>query len=110
MTDRLVGWALDSGVRLLGIAVASWLAIRALRPLLARLERLIARDPRPGEPPGERQRRLRTFTSIARNGATVVIVVLALITALPELGVEIGPLLAAAGIGGLAIGFGAQNR
>jgi len=109
VTDRLVDWVLNSGVRLLGIVVVSWLAIRSLRPVFGRLERMLAGEPRAGEPPGERQRRLKTFMSIVRNGATVVIVALALVTALPELGVEIGPLLAAAGIGGLAIGFGAQN-
>ena len=108
MIDRIVEWALSSGVRLVAIVVLSWLALRAVRPVFARLERLLV-EARPGEPPGERERRVKTFMSVARNGGTAVIVALALVTALPELGVEIGPLLAAAGIGGLAIGFGAQN-
>jgi small-conductance mechanosensitive channel len=44
-----------------------------------------------------------------RNLATVVIMVVAIITVLGQLGVQIGPVLAAAGIVGLAVGFGAQT-
>ncbi|MDZ5699802.1 mechanosensitive ion channel domain-containing protein [Chelativorans sp. M5D2P16] len=53
--------------------------------------------------------RQRTLLTIFRNALTVVLVVMAAMITLSELGVDIGPLLAGAGVLGLAIGFGAQK-
>lgn len=50
-----------------------------------------------------------TLLSLLRNAATITIVVLALMFSLSEIGLNIGPLLASAGVLGLAIGFGAQS-
>jgi small conductance mechanosensitive channel len=53
--------------------------------------------------------RLRTLLALFRNGFTVTLLVVAVMLALSELGVNIGPLLAGAGVVGLAVGFGAQK-
>ena len=53
--------------------------------------------------------RLRTLLSLFRNALTITLLVVAIMLALSELGVNIGPLLAGAGVVGLAIGFGAQK-
>jgi moderate conductance mechanosensitive channel len=53
--------------------------------------------------------RVNTATSAIGGAATVVIFVIAGLIALGELGVTLGPLLAGAGIAGIALGFGAQN-
>lgn len=47
--------------------------------------------------------------SLLRNAVTIVIVVLVLMFTLAEIGLNIGPLLASAGVLGLAIRFGAQS-
>jgi small-conductance mechanosensitive channel len=52
---------------------------------------------------------LRTLLPIARNVLFVVVVVIAAMMALSAMGVEIGPLIAGAGVIGVAIGFGAQT-
>jgi moderate conductance mechanosensitive channel len=57
----------------------------------------------------ERSARVRTLLPLARNALLVVILTMAILTTLSELGVNIGPLLAGAGVIGLAIGFGAQT-
>lgn len=57
----------------------------------------------------EQQKRAQTLSSIARSVATAVLVGVTILLLLEEIGIDIAPLLAAAGIGGLAIGFGAQN-
>jgi moderate conductance mechanosensitive channel len=57
----------------------------------------------------ERQRRAQTLSHIVRVVATTVLLVVATMLILSELGVNLAPILATAGIGGLAIGFGAQN-
>jgi small-conductance mechanosensitive channel len=56
-----------------------------------------------------RRARLRTLLPIFRNVALVVLVTMAALMALSALGVEIGPLIAGAGVVGVAIGFGAQT-
>ncbi len=56
-----------------------------------------------------RSARLRTLLPLARNTVMIFIFAVALFTILSELGVDIGPLLAGAGVVGLAIGFGAQT-
>ena len=56
-----------------------------------------------------RQARMRTLLPIFRNILFFVIAILAGLTALAALGVEIGPLIAGAGVLGVAVGFGAQT-
>lgn len=59
---------------------------------------------------GERYRqRAQAVGSLLRSVATVVITTVAVLTVMSAIGLPLGPLLASAGIGGLAIGFGAQS-
>ncbi len=53
--------------------------------------------------------RERTLLALFRNAFTVTLSVVVAIMMLSELGVNIGPLLAGAGVIGLAVGFGAQK-
>ncbi len=73
----------------------------------ATVERLLS-DTQPGAP-GTRSARLRTLLPLVRNAVRVVLGILVTLTVLSELGLDIAPLLAGAGIAGLAIGFGAQS-
>jgi small-conductance mechanosensitive channel len=56
-----------------------------------------------------RRARVRTLLPIGRNLAFIVLVVMSLLMVLASLGVEIGPLIASAGVVGVAVGFGAQT-
>jgi small-conductance mechanosensitive channel len=56
-----------------------------------------------------RQARLRTLLPILRNMLLILIAVTAALMALSSMGVQIGPLLAGAGVVGIAVGFGAQT-
>ncbi len=62
-----------------------------------------------GEGGGAGATRAATLLPLLRSFAFVTIVVMAVMTALSSLGVNIGPLLAGAGVVGIAIGFGAQT-
>ncbi|MEM8702035.1 MAG: mechanosensitive ion channel domain-containing protein [Pseudomonadota bacterium] len=53
--------------------------------------------------------RERTLFQLFRNAFTIIIMVMAALLALSEIGVNIGPLIAGAGVVGLAISFGAQT-
>ena len=59
---------------------------------------------------GERaEQRARTLGSLLRYATTIVIATIALLMVLSELGINIAPLIAGAGIVGVALGFGAQS-
>jgi small-conductance mechanosensitive channel len=67
---------------------------------------------KPGESDGEGgagQSRLATLLPIFRNVLVSVIVIICLVVVLSNLGVDVGPLFAGAGVVGIAIGFGAQT-
>ncbi len=64
-------------------------------------------DPEQGG--GEPSAREKTLLTIFRNATAIVIIVMTLMIVLSEIGIDIGPLLAGAGVLGLAIGFGAQK-
>jgi len=55
------------------------------------------------------EQRTRTVGSLLRYVATIAIYTVAILMALAQLGVSVGPLLASAGIAGVALGFGAQS-
>jgi small conductance mechanosensitive channel len=59
--------------------------------------------------PVKRSARARTLLPLLQNIIMVVLAVIVVLIALSELGVNIGPLLAGAGVVGLAIGFGSQK-
>ena len=53
--------------------------------------------------------RERTLLALFRNAALIVIVTMTLMVLLSQIGIDVGPLIAGAGVVGLAIGFGAQK-
>ena len=56
-----------------------------------------------------RKARLRTLLPILRNVLMIVFITMAILMALTSVGIQIGPLIAGAGIVGVAVGFGAQT-
>src|SRR5207245_6191562 len=74
------------------------------------LETILVRAGTPSESvPGAAMMRVRTLTSLLWTIAVGLICFLAILTTLEQIGVNIGPILASAGVVGLAVGFGAQN-
>lgn len=64
-----------------------------------RLEQQVARS----------KQRTQTLGAVLKSTSTAVIVTLALLIILGELGINLGPLIAGAGVAGVAIGFGTQS-
>jgi small-conductance mechanosensitive channel len=92
---------------LLTIAVAIAVAFLVWEAGDVAIERHLARLTREGR--YARKARLRTFLPMLRTTLLSVIVTVVALTALSELGVNIAPLLAGAGIIGIAVGFGSQK-
>lgn len=102
---RLVRGALSSIVILL-VADLIWQIVKT--QIDSRLVRLQS-ETSPGSDEALRQARLRTLLPMFRMAAFIVVAVVAVLMALSSLGVEIGPLIAGAGIFGVAVGFGSQT-
>lgn len=105
VVTRLVRGALSSIVILL-VADLLWQVVRT--QIDRRLSTLQAAAP-PGSEAALRQARIRTLLPMFRMAAFIVLATVAVLMALSSLGVEIGPLIAGAGIFGVAIGFGSQT-
>ena len=103
----LATWGFDSGLRILLIGGLAYALIRAVTLLVARFEHEVNRGT--SLDALERAKRGRTLGSMIRNVACVTIGGVATLMILNELGANIGPVLAGAGIVGLAVGFGAQT-
>jgi len=83
------------------------LAIILIR-LLRMITRPLGRYSREAAPGGVRGQQLRTLAGVINGVGMFVIVFVTALQILPLLNINIAPLLASAGIAGLAIGFGAQ--
>jgi len=92
---------------LLTIGVTTGIALIVWESANSSLEISIARLSSEGHV--ARAVRLRTLQPILRTGLLITVLVIVGLTALTEIGVNIGPLLAGAGIVGVAIGFGSQK-
>jgi small conductance mechanosensitive channel len=72
-------------------------------------DHLIDKSKAAGEPPTESQKRIETIIRLIRQAALVTLWLTVSLVVLKEIGIEVGPIIASAGIVGLAVGFGAQN-
>jgi moderate conductance mechanosensitive channel len=95
------------GLRVGGALFVGSFAYWILGRVLRRVERAIA-DSDPTSISLQEQR-ARTLVSLLRSVGRVVIAVITLFTVLGAVGLNLGPLLAGAGVVGLAISFGAQS-
>jgi len=100
--DAWVAHGLRIGLILLGGGIA-YAALRVIRQRVA--EMTVEGEIAPDE---ERQRR-KTLATVITAGGILLIGTVTLMMILSEIGVDLGPLLATAGVAGLAIGFGAQT-
>jgi len=89
------------------IGVGSILLIRLLRAVADRIPRLMPAGKEPVIT--EREKRANTVASLLRTVGTTLVVIVAVMMVLREIGLDITPLIAGAGVAGLAIGFGAQS-
>lgn len=99
-----------SGLRISIVLLMVWLATKAIRLFSRRIEAMIeAKAEARGGSSQEGKKRVETLLALVRQGLVILLWVVAMLITLRELGVEIAPILASAGIVGIAVGFGAQN-
>jgi len=111
--SRLLELGLDffqASLRILLIVVAAYVGARILRVALNRLETILVRATAHTDVvPGAAAKRIRTLMNVIWTIVAGLIWFVATLTTLGQIGVNVGPILAGAGVVGLAVGFGAQN-
>lgn len=98
-------WAITTGLRLLVIVIITLIAIRLSRFASNRI--IGAVTSAQGDVEG--RKRADTLGAVVRNVLAIAIWGAAAMMMVSELGINIGPILAGAGIVGLAVGFGSQQ-
>lgn len=92
--------------RIVGVLIIAFILSRLLKAASRRLGRLSSSQ---GLPSSVRAQQLRTLSSVIYSVGLFIIGFVAAMQVLPLLGINMGPLLASAGIAGVAVGFGAQT-
>lgn len=105
---NILQWLIDHGPRIVFTLVATIVLLWLSKVLEHRLVLLIARHGATGNLE-DRENRARTLVGVLRNATTVLLITGASLTIVAEFGVNIVPLVGAAGVVGLAVAFGAQN-
>ena len=92
--------------RIVAVLIIAFILMRLLKAVSRHLSQLSTSQ---GLPSAVRSQQLRTLSSVIHGIGLFIIVFVASLQILPLLGINMGPLLASAGIAGVAIGFGAQT-
>ena len=103
---KIIEWSLTNGFKIILTVILTLIALKVAKGLS---NRFIALAIKKGEEDQEFQKRTQTLGSILRYAVSITILIVGIMIILKEVGIAIGPLLAAAGIVGLAVGFGAQS-
>ncbi len=116
---RFATWLVERGLLLVIVLIAGWVATRIVKRAIDHFtERIgrpdlrdVGRDPA-ANVEAEKLRakaRAETLAVVLRSVALIAIWALTALLALGQLGINLGPLIAGAGIVGIAVGFGAQS-
>ena len=103
----IASWFTTSGIKILGILIGLIILSQMSRWIVKWMEKFVPeKDPLQA---AEAKKRAHTLGNTLRHALLITISFVAILMILGELGIQLGPLLATAGIGALAIGFGAQS-
>ena len=111
MTPNVFKWtdiAAARGIRIAAILLIALILNRILRSLTRRMIPSGGAEGL-GRIARMREQHVKTLSGLVYSAGTAIIVVGAILTALPEFGFNVTPIAAAAGLASLAIGFGAQH-
>ena len=105
--ELIVPWLMSHGLRIIIIAVAAYVLNLIITRIIIKTVRVaVVADE--GESDDAEKKREKTLILIFNGAVRIVIIIVTIMMILQEVSLEIGPLLAGAGIAGLALGFGGQ--
>ncbi len=103
----ITAWLSTSGIKILGILIGLIVLSQMSKCILRWMERFVPE--KDSLQAAEAKKRAHTLGNTLRHTLLITLFFIAILMIMGELGIQLGPLLATAGIGALAIGFGAQN-
>ncbi len=111
LLENLYQWTVSELPSVLIIIVVALVVFRAYKYFINRLKKTILKriDKKEDAESLESGKRVETLMNILHGTGKIILLVIFLMIILKKFGVDIGPILAGAGILGLAIGFGAQE-
>lgn len=106
-SELIIPWLLTSGIKVVFIIIIAFFINKIIKRFIEKAVRLTVRPERHSSKDAE-EKRENTLIQIFTTTAKISILCITILMILGEFGIEIGPILAAAGIVGLAFGFGGQ--
>jgi moderate conductance mechanosensitive channel len=106
-TEKIIPWLLNHGVKIILITIAGFILYKIVRRAIMRIVHLSVLADKESTPEAK-QKRAYTLIRIFNWTNRIIFILLGGLMILQEAGIPVGPLLAGAGIVGLAIGFGGQ--
>lgn len=106
---RTVEYAISAAPRVLVVLFATYLCVRLLDVALRAVERSAMRETDASLVDAEHRKRRETLLGIVRKAGMIAIWTIMGMLLLRQIGLDVAPLIAGAGIIGLALGFGAQE-
>jgi small conductance mechanosensitive channel len=108
--NKLAGWANEIDLFHIFITILiGAIVYQCAGPLVGWITRLAADKTRKNESKSERKKRLKTLADLFTMAAKILVIITVIYTILEGLNINVTPLLASAGVAGVALGFGAQN-
>ena len=102
--------AVQGTIRIVVIVAAAYVVVKLVRATLSRFETFLIRSTSYDEIyPGAAAKRIKTLSSVLWTISSGLLWFVVVLITLSQIGVNIGPILAGAGVVGLAVGFGAQH-
>ncbi len=109
--NKLLDWVVNQGPSIILTIILLFISLKLLQVVIRRLNKLFAHHALKSDEVStlETEKRMKTLLGILKGMGRIIIWSIFLMILLKKLTVDIGPILAGAGILGLAVGFGAQE-
>lgn len=105
--ETLTPWLLNHGVRILLIIIGVFLINKFGKTIVDKIVRSMVKGDKYSSPQAEKKRE-DTIIKIFYGTFRVMVIIISLMMIMSEIGIDIGPIIAAVGVSGLAVGFGGQ--
>jgi small conductance mechanosensitive channel len=108
IVQAIIPWAMVHGIKIIAILIGAGIFIRIIKIFIEKAIRKLIKPDQVAKDPEAEKKREDTLIRIFNSTVSVFIWAVAFMMILSEFGINAGPLIAGAGVMGIAIGFGAQ--
>jgi len=106
--QNIIHWSVTHGIKIVVILVAALIILRILKSIVRRVIKSVVKKTYEVRDGIALEKRTATLEGVFYSTIKIAIWIIAVLMIIPEFNINIGPILAAVGIAGLAFGFGAQ--